>query len=106
MISVPPLVLQNEREQRQLSPFAAVVRAQDEDDVLDADDDDQRPDDQRQHAVDVGGIGRQPVLQLEAFAKRVQRARADVAIDDTGGEYRQLCESPSLWSSFGVAKNC
>jgi len=106
MIAVTPLLLQDEREQRQLSPLTAVVRSKDEDDVLDADDDYERPDDERQYAVDVRGIGSQPVLGLEAFTERVERTGADVAIDDANREQRQLRETASMWSSFGVAKNC
>jgi hypothetical protein len=106
LIAVPPLLLQNEREQCQLSAFAAVVRSEDEGDVLDADDDDQRPDDERQYTVDVGRVGSEPMLELEAFTKRVKRTRSDVAIDDTDGEQRQLRKTTSVWSSFGVARNC
>ena len=46
------------------------------------------------------------MLSLEAFTERVERTRADVAIDDTNREQRELRETASLWSSFGVAKNC
>jgi hypothetical protein len=105
MIAVPPLVLEDQRQQRQLSAFSAIVRPQNEDDVLDADDDDQRPDDEREYAVDIRRVGSQPVLQLEAFPKRVEWARADVAVNDTNGEQRQLRETASVWSSFGVARN-
>jgi hypothetical protein len=105
VIAVPPLVLENQRQECQLSAFAAVVCPQNEGDVLDTDDDDQRPDDERQYAVDIRGVGSQSVLQLEAFAKRVERTRADVAVDDTNGEQRQLRETASVWSSFGVARN-
>ena len=106
MIAIPALLLQNERKQRKLSALAAIVGPQDEGDVLDADDDDQRPDDEREDAVDVRRVGNEPVLQLEAFAKRVERTGSDVAIDDTDGEQRQLRQTASLWSSFRVARNC
>ena len=46
------------------------------------------------------------MLGLEAFAERVERTRTDVAVDDTDREQRQLRETASVWSSFGVAKNC
>jgi len=62
--------------------LAAVVGAQDEDDVLDRNDDDQRPEEQRQAAVDIGLAGRDRVVAGEDFLDRVQRAGPDVAIDD------------------------
>ena len=46
------------------------------------DDDDQRPEDQRQHAEHVRLEQRDVVARLERLAHRVQRARADVAVDD------------------------
>jgi hypothetical protein len=46
------------------------------------------------------------VLGLEAFTERVERTRADVAVDDTDREQRQLRETASVWSGFGMAKNC
>ena len=46
------------------------------------------------------------MLGLEALTERVERARADVAVDDAEREQRQLRETASVWSSFGVAKNC
>ena len=63
--SAPPivgalLVLQQQREHREHAAFAAVVGAQDEDEVLDAHDEDQRPEDERQDAVDVRGVGARP----------------------------------------------
>jgi len=105
MIALPSLLLQNECKECQLSAFAAVVRSKDEGDVLDADDDDQRPDDERQYAVDVRGIGSQPVLQLETFTKRIERTRSDVAVNDTDSEQRQLRETTSVRIGFGVAND-
>src|SRR5450759_3705673 len=46
-VRIAPLLLKTERQQCEDSALAVVVRPHDEDDVLDADDDYQRPDDQR-----------------------------------------------------------
>ena len=81
-VGVAPLLLKNERQQRENSALAVVVRAHDENDVLDADDDYQRPDDQREDAVDVVGGWLDAVFELEAFAQRVQGTGTDVPVDD------------------------
>ena len=57
-VGVASLLLKDQRQQREDSALTVVVRSHDEDDVLDADDDYQRPDDQRQNAVDVFRRGR------------------------------------------------
>jgi hypothetical protein len=62
--------------------LAVVVGAQDEDAVLDRDDEDERPEDERQHAEDVGGRRGDGVRAVEALAQRVERAGADVPVDD------------------------
>jgi hypothetical protein len=46
------------------------------------------------------------MLGLEAFAKRVEWTRSDVAVDNTDREQGQLRETASVWGSFGMAKNC
>jgi hypothetical protein len=81
-VGVAPLLLKNERQQRENSALAVVVSAHDENDVLDADDDYQRPDDQREDAVDVVGSWLDAVFELEAFAQRVQGTCTDVPVDD------------------------
>ena len=59
-----------------------VVGAHDEGQVLDDDDDQERPEDEREDAEDVG-VGRvQAVLAGEALLDRVEGRRADVAVDD------------------------
>ena len=83
-----------------------VVRAQQDRDVLQGNDDDQRPDDQRKNSVHVRGVGKQPVLGLEALSECVERTRADVAVDYANREQSELRETASVWGSFGVAKNC
>jgi hypothetical protein len=81
-VRIAPLLLKNQRQQRENSALAVVVRPHDEDDVLDADDDYQRPDDQRENAVDVVGGWLDSVFELEAFAQRVEGTGTDVPVDD------------------------
>ena len=81
-VRIAPLLLKNERQQREYPALAVVVRAHDENDVLDADDDYQRPDDQREDAVDVVGGWLDAMFELEAFAQRVKRTGTDVPVDD------------------------
>ena len=95
--------LEHERYQRENSAFAAVVGAHDEDDVLDADDADQRPQYQRQDAVDVDFCRRQSVFGLEAFPQRVQRACPDVAVDDAEREKSEFCETAAARVGFYVS---
>ena len=73
--------------------LAPVVEAEDVDVVLERDDDDQGPEDQRQDAEHVGVVGRHAMQAVEAFANRVQRARADVAVDDPDREQGQRDEA-------------
>ena len=86
----PDLAALDQRGQRHDAAVAAVVRAHDEARVLDRDDDDQRPEDQRHdpvHARD-GRVGRGGVLG-EDHLLGVQRAGADVAVDDAQRAERQ-----------------
>ena len=78
----PSFPLRQERGQREDPAFALVVGAHDDGDVLDGDDDQQRIDDQRQHAEDVRFGGRHGVRAEEALAHRVEWAGPDVAVDD------------------------
>ncbi len=72
----------HERRQREDAALAAVVGAHDQRDVLQRDDDDERPEDHRQHAEHVVGRERQAIRAGERRAQRVERARADVAVHD------------------------
>ena len=72
----------HEGEERENAAFALVVGPHDEGEVLDGDDGDERPEDEREHAQDVGVRGRDAVLALDALFDGVERARADVAEDD------------------------
>ena len=59
----------------------------DDEDVLDVDDEDQEPEDERQDAADEEFVDlRAPRAQVrEALLEGVERARADVAEDDADG---------------------
>src|SRR5499426_2528514 len=82
-----PALLEDEGEERQDPALAAVVEPHDDEDVLHGHDQDERPHDQGQDAVDSGGVPRQAHLRTEASAKSVERAGADVAVDYAeGGE--------------------
>ncbi len=84
-----------QRHQRQRAALAIVVGAQQDHDVFQRHHDDQRPQDQREHAehglrVDAAcrAAGRD-----HGFAQRVERAGADVAIDDADAAERQRPEA-------------
>jgi hypothetical protein len=89
--SQPRLVghrMRGQRQHRDQPAFAVVVGAQDQQHVLQRDDDRDGPEDQRQHAQDVGRRGLQ-MAAVEDFLQCVQRAGADVAIDHTECRQRQ-----------------
>ena len=94
--TVAPPALHDEREQGENAPLALVVGTHDERDVLHGHDHRQRQDDERQHAVHVLRRRRHAVLAPETFLERVQRARADVAIDDPDCGQRQCREAAFL----------
>ena len=92
-----------QRHQRQRAALAVVVGAQQDHDVFERDDDDQRPEDQRQHAehrVSLGALPA-PTAADDRFAQRVERARADVAVDDADAAERQRPEA--ALRAFAVA---
>ena len=73
-----------QRHERERAALPLVVRPQQDEHVFERDHDDQRPQDQREHAEHgiarqgaAGGCGR------NRFTKRIERARSDVAVDDT-----------------------
>ena len=78
----PALLLKQQRQQGEDSSLAPVVRTQNEHDVLDTDHQHQRPENQGKYAENVLWRWRDAVFLLEALTQGVQRARADVAIDD------------------------
>ena len=71
LVGRAPLLLQHEGEERHHTAFPAVVRPHDECDVLDGDDNDQRPDDHRENAVDVRRVRSEAVLFAERLLHRV-----------------------------------
>ena len=94
-----------ERHERQRAALAVVVGAEQDDDVFDRHDEDQRPQDQRQDAEDdlarhrpAGGRGR------DRFLQRVERARADVAVDDADRAERERPEAGLVVALGGLAR--
>ena len=77
--------MQSQRDQGHDAALAAIVGTHDEGHVLDRDDDDQRPEEERQAAVDIGGGDRDRVIAGEDLLDRIQRAGADVAVDHPEG---------------------
>ena len=86
-----------QRHQGQRAALAVVVGAQQDEDVFQRDDDDQRPQDQRHDAEhDVPrGIRRPPLppAAMHGLAQRVERAGADVAVNDADAADRQAPEA-------------
>ncbi len=68
------------RQQRDDAALAAVVGAHDQDGVFERDDHDQRPEDHRYDADD--GFGRDRSGGVCGLLESIERARADVAVDD------------------------
>src|SRR5437867_9442971 len=95
MIFRSTLLLQHEGEKGEDAALAMVVRSNDQDQILDADDENQRPGNQREQPVDVL-LGRGVcVMTSEALTKRVQRTRADVAVDDAERRQGQDRQTPA-----------
>jgi hypothetical protein len=74
----------SERQHGNQPAFAVVVGAQHERDVLERDDDRQRPEQDREDAVDVG-VREGNVAGTKDFFDGVQHAGADVAVDHANG---------------------
>ncbi len=79
----------DQREEREDAAFAAVVGSHHEGEVLQGDDDEERPEDERENAVDVLGCRSDGVGTMEAFSKSVERARPDVAVDHSESAERE-----------------
>src|SRR5581483_9598568 len=90
-----PAARAHERHQREDASLSAVVGAHDEDEILERDDDRQRPEDQREDADDVLASRRYAMVWIEALTQRVQRARADVAVDHSQRREREREEIPA-----------
>src|SRR5207247_10566336 len=75
-----------ERHEREGAALAVVIGAQQDDDVLQRDDKQKRPQDERQHAEhslaasEARGLGRD-----DCFVEGVERACAEVTVDDADG---------------------
>jgi hypothetical protein len=76
-------------QQAQRAALAPVVEPGQEEDVLDRDDDDERPEQERHHAQHLGPVEPVRGRVVERLAQRVERARADVPVDDTHGTQAQ-----------------
>jgi hypothetical protein len=73
----------DKRHQGQDPALAVVVGPHDEQQVLDADDDDQRPENEREDTEDVRlGDGQFMAVATERLPEGVERAGADVAVHD------------------------
>jgi hypothetical protein len=62
---------------------------QDKDQVFHGDDDQQRPENQGEHAEDVGWAGGDGVIAVKAFVESVERAGADVSVDHPEGSQHE-----------------
>src|SRR5690606_27698389 len=76
-------------EQRHRAALATIVGPEDDRDVLEGDDEVERPEDQRENPEDVVLGERHRVGAAEALLEGVERRRPDVAVDDTDGGERQ-----------------
>jgi hypothetical protein len=75
----------DEADEGENPAFAVEVGHEDEDQIFDADHEDQRPEYERQDPEHFRLRRRQAVLGLEAFADRVERAGADIAVHHSEG---------------------
>ena len=87
------------RHQRENAALAVVVGAHDHRDVFDRRGDDQRPHDEREHAERDVRRGR-AARPIERRLEGVERARADVAIDDAERAQRHRGEAAGLLSGI------
>ena len=87
----------HQRHQCQDAALAVVVRPDDVDVVLDGDDDHQGPENQRQHAKDIGGRHEHTVRAVEALTDRVEGTRSDIAVDDAQRREREHHQTLAPW---------
>ena len=80
----------NQRHKGQRTALPAIVRAHQDGNILDRDDQRHRPEDQADNAQDMQIVQRQRVRTAEGLAKGVKRAGTDIAEDDTDGPDRQF----------------
>ncbi len=67
--------------QGQDAAFSLVVGPHDQNQVFEGDDEDERPRDQGQDAIDMAGVELGGVFSVEAYAQCVEGAGADIAVD-------------------------
>jgi hypothetical protein len=93
-----------ERHQGQCAAFTLVVGAKQDEHILGGDDEEQGPQDQRQHADDrpARQVTLRAASRIERDAERVKRARADVAVNDAHAAKRQRPECSPLRLAVGT----
>ena len=99
-----PSARRRQRRQRERAALAVVVGAQQDQHVFERDGDDQRPHDQRQHAEhDVTGDRLVAAGRDRRLAEGVERAGADIAVDDADAAERQREKAGgrASWPSCG-----
>ena len=82
-------VARDQADKGQYAALSPIVRAQDDEEILDADDQAQGPDEEGYYPHGVVSFRRDSVQGGEAFAKRVQRGGANVAEDDANRAHSQ-----------------
>jgi hypothetical protein len=102
LVRVALLLLQNECNEGKDAAFPAIVSSEDENQILDADNEDERPHNEGQHPIHILRGGVEAVLGLEALPQGVERARPDVAIDDTERNESQLFEATTGGTRLGM----
>src|SRR4029079_11077167 len=90
----------DEGHQGEDAAFAAVVGPHDEEQVLDGDDEEEGPEDEREDAEDVPRGGGEAVGAVEALAESVKGARADVAVDNAQGTEGERQQAAALTRSL------
>src|SRR5262249_10944307 len=82
-------LLEDQGEEGEEAALAAVVEPHDDEVVLQGQDQDERPQEGGEHAVDGARLMRQAHFRTEASAKGVERAGADVSVDHAQGGERK-----------------
>ena len=104
-----------ERHEREDAALALVVGLHQEQHIFRGDDNQQRPNDQRNDADDLGGAERAAFELTERRLQRVERARADIAENDADraerkhpgipGRMRQVALGAIDWRRDGVLRH-
>ena len=98
-----PCDVGDQGRQRQDAAFAAVIRPQDKDQIFDGDDEEERPNDERQNAQDVGISRWHRVRPVKTLSQGIERAGANVPVNDaeTGDtEQSQATFAPAFQRSL------